>query len=222
MKGVRTLRDMIVVGIYETSRGFAYVKKGRVGYFGFDIKSARGTEGYLSPVPYPASSYSVLIQRRRGHTREASCEDMAISFRTLDHHEIFYAKPQCFSNSLRFYLPFPPTIPTRCSPTTLTHNAVLSIPKKNQYAALYPFNNEFGDAIPSPALPSALSVTDSAINIANVMPTAFPSWDTVLKTPPARAWVSAGKEDVINRFEIVNEASAPMVFRIMAGKAASQ
>ena len=44
----------------------------------------------------------------------------------------------------------------------------------------------------------------------------------VLNTPPAKACVSAGNDEVIKRFEIVNEASAPIVFSMIAGNDAFQ
>lgn len=107
-----------------------------------------------------------------------------------------------------------------CKPTKLTHTAVVHNLKKNQNAARYPVINASGPPLPTaPPLP-ALAV--DAIKIASFIPTALPSYAIVLNTPPAKACVSAGNEDVISRFEIVNDASAPIGFRNRAGKATPQ
>ena len=45
--------------------------------------------------------------------------------------------------------------------------------------------------------------------------------DTVLKTPPANAWVFAWKTEVISKFEIVNRESAPVGLKMFARKAVS-
>lgn len=117
---------------------------------------------------------------------------------------------------------FDPTTPTLCKPTELTHTAVMHIPEKNQYAARYPIIIASNLSSTPPSSLCALASTVSAIKIASVIPTALPSCAIVLKTPPAKACISAGNEDVISKFEIVNEASAPIGFKNTAGNAASQ
>lgn len=52
-----------------------------------------------------------------------------------------------------------PTTPTRCNPTTLTHNAIINIPRKNQQAARYPFIRAYAHSGPQLlliSLPNAL------------------------------------------------------------------
>ena len=116
-------------------------------------------------------------------------------------------------------------MPILRSPATPTQRAAVNMPKKNQYAPRYPFISSSGPAASEtfpPALMMALAVIVSAINVASVMPKVLPSWEMVLNTPPAKACVSAGKDDVIIRFEMVNEASAPIVFSMIAGNDAFQ
>lgn len=49
-------------------------------------------------------------------------------------------------------------------------------------------------------------------------PTLLPTCATVLKTPPAKACVLSGNEDVIMRLETVKNMSGPMAFKATAGK----
>ncbi len=76
-----------------------------------------------------------------------------------------------------------------------------------------------GDILSSTPLPL---VTELAMTALTANPTLVPIWAKVLKTPPAKPCVFAGKTDVITRFEIVKSVSAPMGVRIVTRNAMYQ
>jgi len=69
---------------------------------------------------------------------------------------------------------------------------------------------------------SDLFVIEAAITAEVAKPTLLPICDTVLNTPPASAWVLAGKIDVITRLDIVYWMSAPIGLRARAGNSYAQ
>lgn len=59
------------------------------------------------------------------------------------------------------------------------------------------------------------------VSMTQPQPSNLRTCETVLKTPPAKAWVLFGKTEVMTRFEMVNNASAPVGLKMFARKAAN-